>query len=280
MARQHRLRGGRRRERLNRDGSRAVRGRRRDPRAGRDSAGAARPVPFRPERNPAPPHHALRIPGPHARSTRRSTQPPSPRVAPARPDHCSPTGVPRRCRFRKIFLARPLKQAGYHWPRHERRPAARTRPLAGADSRARRPDPPLRRPDRGGPLLLHDRGGPHHRNDRAERRGQDHHLQYGGGGADPQRGPDLLRRRGYHRPPDSPALPPGHRAHLPDSARVRRPHGAREPDGGARRPARRTPVAGVARAGRGRPARTRGAREGGGTRSASSPCGICATSSR
>ena len=230
-------------------------------RLGRSSS--ARAVP--PGADSAVAHHALRSHGPNAGSTRRSMQPPlahaSHRLA---SNYCSPKEVPRRRHFRKFFLARPLTQAGYHWPRHERRPAARTRPLADADSRARRPDPPLRRPDRGRPLLLHDRGGPHHRDDRAERRGQDHHLQHGGGGAAPQRGPDPLRRRGHHRLAHSPALPPGHRAHLPDSARVRPPHGAREPDGGARRPARRAPVAGVARARRGRPARTRGAREGGG----------------
>ena len=46
------------------------------------------------------------------------------------PDYCSRKGVRGSGHLRHSFSVRPQRQAGYHWPRHERRPAAAARPAA------------------------------------------------------------------------------------------------------------------------------------------------------
>ena len=86
---------------------------------------------------------------------------------------------------------------------------------------------------------IDDRRRLDHRPDRPERRRQVDALQRHRRPLPADLRPGLARRRGDHRPAAARALPQGAPAHLPDRPRVLDPDGAREPDDGARRPARR-----------------------------------------
>ena len=122
-------------------------------------------------------------------------------------------------------------------------------------------------------MLVPHRGGPDHRDHRAQRGGENHHIQHGGGGAGAVVGADPVRRRGHRGPPHPRDVPPRHRPHLPDPSRVRPADGARESDGGARHPAGRAAVAGVDLARAGAAARARGPGAGGGDAAVPHPVG-------